>query len=234
MIGSFWFDGVNSREMGIYVSGSGTFNSSERDMEKIEVPGRSGDLLIDKKRYKNVTVTYPAFIRTKFKDLTDLARMWLLSDPGYKRLEDTYHPDEYRMARFAGPIDFDVKFQNRAGECSLSFDCKPQRYLKMGEYPIKGTGKLRLYNPTKCQAEPLIRVYGTSGTLHVGDTAIQIRSISGYVDLDSETQNAFKGTENCNKNIILTDFPVLQEGETGIYKEGNITGYEITPRWWRL
>ena len=34
MIGSFWFDGINSKDRGIYVSGSGTFDSPEPDVEK--------------------------------------------------------------------------------------------------------------------------------------------------------------------------------------------------------
>lgn len=234
MIGSFWFDGINSKDRGIYVSGSGTFDSPEPDIEKIEVPGKSGDLLVDKNRYKNVSLTYPAFIRTQFRELTDLTRQWLLSPKGYRRLEDTYHPDEYRKARFSGPINFDVRFLNLSGECDLVFDCKPQRYLKIGENTIKASGKLELYNPTEFQAEPLIRVYGTSGVLYVGEQMVRINAIDGYVDLDSETQNAFKGTVNCNSNIVRTDLPTLPAGKTGIRTEGNITGYEITPRWWRI
>ena len=77
-------------------------------------------------------------------------------------------------------------------------------------------------------------MYGTSGILYVGDQMVQINTIDGYVDLDSETQNAFKGTVNCNSNIVRTDLPTLPAGKTGIRTEGNITGYEITPRWWRI
>lgn len=234
MIGCFFYGGKNCRDFGIYVSGSGTFNSAERDVEKAEIPGRNGDLLIDNKRFKNVTVTYPAFVREKFKGLTDYARMWLLEDPGYRRLEDTYHPDEYRMARFAGPLDFDVRFLNQSGECNISFDCMPQRYLKSGEITLDATGGLQLVNPTPFTALPLIRVYGTYGNILVGNTTVQISEIDEYVDIDSDTQNAYKGATNCNANISTSDFPQLPAGQTGVSSEGNITKIEITPRWWRI
>lgn len=235
MIGSFFYDKINSRDMGIYVSGSGTFGAAERDMEKIFVPGRNGELVIDNHRFKNITVTYPAFIRYKFKELTDLARMWLLSDSGkYRRLEDTYHPDEFRKAVFSGPIDFDVKFMNQSGECNLVFDCQPQRFLKTGEISIRSSEAIWLYNPTVFPAQPLIRVYGTNGILYAGDTSVRIDTINGYIDIDSETQNAYKGNVNCNNDIKASDFPVLKKGKTGIRGEGNITEIVVIPRWWRI
>lgn len=234
MTGHFLFDRELSKAYGIYISGSGTFNTPEADVDKMEIPGRNGDLLIDNNRFKNVTITYPAFVRRKFSAYTDSAKMWLMKNNAYRRLEDTYHPDYYRMARFSGPMDFDVRFLNKSGECELSFDCKPQRFLKLGEYAISVTGQAKLYNPTTFAAKPLIRVYGTSGTLLVGDTVMQISEIDGYVDIDCDTQNAFKGTANCNGNIRVSGFPELPAGETGIGYEGNITGIEITPRWWTI
>ena len=61
--------------------------------------------------------------------------MWLLGSPmQYQRLEDDYHPDEYRMAIFTGPLDFDTRFLNRSGETTLNFNCKPHRYIKAGTW----------------------------------------------------------------------------------------------------
>lgn len=107
----FWFAGHCCREYGIYVSGENTFNGPERGYELVSIPGRSGDLIRDNKRYKNITVSYPAFIHRDFLRNTDAARAWLLGSPmKYQQLEDDYHPDEYRMAIFTGPLDFDTRF----------------------------------------------------------------------------------------------------------------------------
>ena len=77
-------------------------------------------------------------------------------------------------------------------------------------------------------------MYGTAGRLYAGNVVLQINAIDGYIDIDSETQNAYKGTINCNKNINVSEFPVFLEGETGIRAEGNITSIEVQPRWWRI
>lgn len=222
-----------SSDFGIYISGSGTFNAPERDVEVISVPGRNGDIVIDNGRFKNNTVTYPAFIRELFKERAAGARDWLCQSAEYHRLEDSYSPSFYRMARFVGPMDFSTRFLNRSAEMELIFDCKPQRFLKDGERAIAATGAIKLYNPTSYAALPLIRVYGTSGSLVVGNTIMKISQIDEYIDLDSETKNAFKGTINCN-NKVSNSFPELAPGETGITFRGNISKIEIIPRWWTV
>lgn len=228
------FGGKSSREYGIYISGAQTFNAPERDVETVTIPGRSGNLIIDNGRLKNITVSYPAYIRTDFARLAAAARNWLLAEPGYRRMEDTYAPDFYRMARFSGPLDFDTRFLNRSAECTLSFDCMPQRFDKRGEYPIRLQVPKTIINPYPFPALPLIRVYGSgAGNLMVGNTVVQIKAIDGYLDLDSDTQNAFKGPQNCNAQIYAPDFPML-EGKTGISWEGAISKVEITPRWWTI
>lgn len=232
MMNTFIFNKKKSSEYGIYISGSGTYNFPERDITTYEVPGRNGDLIVDNGRFKNILLKYPAFIRQKFKENTDGARMWLLKSSTYHRLEDSYHPDIFRMARFSGPLDWKTRFLNYSGECDLIFDCKPQRFLKSGEIPIVSEENIVVSNPTPFEATPLIRVYGTGGELIVGNNIIQIKNIDNYVDIDCDTQNAFKGTVNCNGNIVLDTFPILPEGETGVVFNGDITKIEIIPRWW--
>ena len=53
---SFTFAGRSSKDFGIYLSGSGVFNAPERDVETISIPGRSGDLILDNGRFKNISV----------------------------------------------------------------------------------------------------------------------------------------------------------------------------------
>lgn len=234
MIGYFVFSGKCSRDYGLYISGGETFNAPERDVEVIEIPGRNGNLIKDNGRFKNISVTYPAFVRMKFKEHASEARGWLLKESGYKRLEDSYNTDFYRMARFSGPLDFNTRVLNRSGECNISFDCKPQRFLKIGDYPVAFFQAGQLYNPTFYPALPLFRVYGTDGNLLIGNTVIQISMIDEYLDIDSDTQNAYKGTINCNEQIYAPEFPMLKEGQTGISFEGNITKVEVIPRWWTV
>ena len=96
------FGGVNSADYGVYITGSGVYNAPKRAVENIVVPGRNGLLTIDQGRYENITVEYPAFAfgktREEFQQKITAFRNAIMSQIGYQRLEDTYHPDEYRMA----------------------------------------------------------------------------------------------------------------------------------------
>lgn len=189
------FGGVKSSDYGIYVSGEGTFNAPERDVELIEIPGRNGDFSLDKGRFKNITVTYPVFnyetnltdFRTRLSDF----RNALKSKLGYQRLEDTFHPDEYRMATFVDMIDVNPVMYNTASTIELTFNCKPQRFLKSGETAQAVASGGTITNPTLFESSPLLmaRGYGdisfnnstvTINNTVVGDT-ILLQPFSGTV-----------------------------------------------------
>lgn len=230
------YNGKSFLDFGVFISGSGTFDAPERDTEKIEIPGRNGDLTIDNGRYKNLPLKYPAFITSEFNSNIEGLRNFLLTQQGYKRLEDTYHPEEFRLAKISGGFTTKPIAELYAGEFDLEFDCYPQRFLKSGEKVVEFTAAGSLLNKQLTTAKPLIRAYGT-GSFSVSGVAIQITSASGYTDIDCELQEAYKDTlaTNCNGNIVLTNssFPELTPGANAITLSG-ITKLEITPRWWVL
>ena len=234
MMHHLYYAGRSSAEFGIYISGSGVYNAPERDVEKTSIPGRSGDLTTDNNRFGNITVEYPAFIRREFSQNAEAARAWLLMQKGYQRLEDTYHPKYYRKAQFIGPMEFDMHTLNRSGEVTIAFDCMPQRWEKEGEKSVQIANNGILKN-NAFPALPLVKVSGTAaGNLYIGSYAVQIKSIDGYVMLDSENKNAYKETQNKNNTIYTENFPVLEPGNNQISWDGGITAVEITPRWWTI
>lgn len=236
------FNGKPLSDFGLYISGRGTFKAPERDITKVEVPGKSGDLIFDNGRFKNVTITYEdSFILEDYDNEIIFAEKmralasFLKSSPGYHRLEDTYHPDEFRMASCITSIDPEV-FYLIAGQFDLEFDCKPQRFLKIGEEPINCMGRTNtILNPTNFDAKPILRVYGY-GTLGVGEETITIAAHNGidYIDIDCEMMNCYCGATNCNSYVRLNsdEFPVLSPGPNNINLTGNITQVYVTPRWW--
>lgn len=98
MIHYLTFAGKSSRDFGVFISGAKTFGSGTRDFEQISIPGRNGDLLFDNGRFKNVKVSYEAYIVRDFNTNYNAFNSWLMSQKGYARLEDTYQPDFYRLA----------------------------------------------------------------------------------------------------------------------------------------
>ena len=234
-VNSFTFNGVNSLTYGLYVSGDKTFNSAEKDYTKVSVPGRSGDLLLFNNRYKNVNTTYRGIVISDYERHTADIRAWLLSADGYCRLEDTYHPNEYRMASFAGPIEFDTMMLE-AGETELVFDCKPQRWLKSGEEWITvNYGTIRsIFNPTLFSAKPIIRIYG-SGRVQIGSGDITVNTPgNSYIDIDCDIQDCYESNINRNHQVTISKWPILNPGNNGISISEGVTKIQILPRWWTL
>lgn len=229
------FNGRRSSDFGLYISGSGVFNAPERDVEVVEIAGRNGNLILDNGRFRNITVTYPAFISKKFPQMAAAARDWLCGWFGYFRLEDTYYPEFYRRARFSGPLDFETRWMNTGAETNIVFDCKPQRFLKSGEHPIQISAATTLRNPTSQTALPLLKIYGSGdGQLAVNGASVAIKNIDEYILLDCDLQDAYKGSKNLNSLVSLEDFPVLPAGSSEISFSGGITKIELTPRWWTI
>lgn len=151
MIHSLIFGGVNSADFNVYISGGGTFSAPQRDVEAVSVPGRNGDLIIDNGKWNNIEVRYPTFIPSGFEHNIEAFRSAICRKKGYQRLEDTYHPDEYRLGMLSSGIDPSTKYMNQSASMDLVFNCKPQRFLKVGDEPVQilipfvSAGKIESY-----------------------------------------------------------------------------------------
>lgn len=233
----FIFNGKKSTDFKIGVEQCRAYYAAAREVERQTVPGRAGELLRETGTYANGVQSYEIYFNGKASGMTAAAAQivqWLMSGRGYARLEDSYEPDVYRMACFAGPVEA-ANWMNRFGRATLEFDCMPQRWMKSGETPVSVTSGQHLQNDWQ-PALPLIQLTGTGdGVLTVGGSTINVTGMDGSLTIDSESQNAYDGTTNKNGSISVSGgFPVLGTGETVVAFSGGITAVGITPRWWRL
>ena len=234
----FIFNGVSSEDCGALVFPSELDNAPQRDVEKIKVPGRNGSLIIDNGRFEDAPQAYNGIIydNDKFDEYINMFRSIVLGSVGYKRLEDTFKPDEYRMAIFDGEFSPKViRMWKKMGKFELRFTCKPQRYLKLGEKTNEFTTAGALFNPSVFEAQPMIRVFGW-GQINIGDYSMFVGENSlPYVDIDCERMDAYYNNINCNNMISLeSDFPILKKEETLISFDSTVTLLQIVPRWWIL
>lgn len=229
----FW-NGKFSDEFSLVVESYPVRPVPARKIERVSIPGRSGDIIFPQDAFDNATQSYDVYISAERRGLPMVVRPILswLCVPGYHRLEDSYDPECYRLAMFLGGVEF-ANTLNMFGRSSISFDCQPQRWLKSGEQPRRLAAPGALYNPTGMTARPIITVHGSgAGTLTIGGTTMTLSDCNDIV-LDCETQDAYRGTENLN-NAVSGDFPTLGAGQTDISWTGGITAIDITPRWWSL
>lgn len=176
---SLVFDGESSRDFGVYITGEAVYNAPEREVEMITIPGRSGQLALDKNRFENIEVTYPAGIfagtETDFADAVSDFRNFLCSRKGYVRLTDEYHPNEYRLAVYKSGLEVKAE-QLKAGQFDIIFDCKPQRFLISGETPVTIQNGATLVNPTLFGSKPMLEVSGY-GTIGINGNSLTINNV---------------------------------------------------------
>lgn len=234
IINYLMFNNKSSLDFGVCISGEATYQSPERDVETVAIPGRNGTLSLDNGRFANLIIPYNAFITDDFERNFGAFKAFLMSVKGYAKLADTYHPDYFRLARFISAIQPEMTQHNRHGQFVLNFDCDPRCFLKSGDRLHAIISGESIRNATPFIAKPLIRVYGT-GAIAVGNRTVQVTEADVYTDIDSEIQEAYQGTTNCNNNIVLVqgEFPTLVPGVNEITFTGFTEAY-IMPRWWTI
>lgn len=234
---SLTFDGENSLNYGVYITGEAVYNAPERSIDMVVIPGRNGTLALDQGRFENIEVAYPAgafgSTQAEFSSNISSFRNALVSRYKYVQIEDEYNSDEFRMGIYRSGLEVDPVSMGRAGEFDIVFDCKPQRFLKSGQNVYTRTVSGSISNPTLFEAKPLLVVTGT-GNLTVN--GVQIAISESPTTIDCEAMEAYNGTTSRNSDIVLTPnrFPALKPGNNTITLGSGITKVEITPRWWRI
>lgn len=211
-----------SKDWGIILSGDNVFDSPARDVDRISVPGRNGDLIIDNGRWNNVDVTYnDCLIANNFPETFADFRAKIARLRGYVRLEDTFNPDEYRMASLSKGIKIDrLGTRYHSGRFDLTFNCKPQRFLKSGDLPT--------------QFLPLVRGSTTSGlsTSYIPyktgeDITLTLSYIKPLTIIWRVFDEASGGAES---SAIYTEQKTVANGETVTFQQTERTG----ATYWRL
>lgn len=132
----FIFGDVDTRDYGVYIFDSQTDNAPARVYDKYEVPGRDGDVYIDRQKYENVKHVYWGVIYENYDENLKNFRSAMRSQIGYKRLQDSIHTDEFYSACFVKALDVKTVQGRSAGKFQIIFDRKPQRFLTSGETPV--------------------------------------------------------------------------------------------------
>lgn len=232
------FNGVSSLELDpkIVIQTPPEYQYPGKDVTTTHVPGRNGDIIVDNGSYKNVTRTYSLGVGSEhgidFISVSQKLVKWLKSGKGYRRLEDDYDPDVYRLAEYSSDGSF-TNIYDGAISFSVDFDCKPQRYLKSGEKELTfTTATFKLTNPTNFTALPKITISGLESISDFGseilmtfvNNAEKICDITfkdlttPSITIDSDTQEVYYDETDLASNVNVNDkrFPELLPGETTV------------------
>lgn len=249
MLNYFIYNGKDSRDFGIMVKSKTTYNQSTKDNSYVSVPGRSGDIITTRNRLNNVIIHYDLRMFIEYSGMTDqnifmrLAiddlKEWLTANSTYNVLSDSYAGDDYFMyANFSGGIEFSQTGKNVV-DFSVDFNCKPFLYSEIGQIKITQSSLSSSFivkNPDISASMPYIKIiggtscrFGISNSL--GNFNFEISNYSNYVEIDSQTKNCYKDTQNLN-GYFTGKFPIFAPGNNTITKSiGDVTSVEIIGRW---
>ena len=253
--------GVSTDELGMVVEHYPKVIIPKRKIQVQNVAGRSDDIVISSDAFENYEQSYSVFLDSKYigglEAVIPKISDWLLGNPGYHRLEDSYFPDYYRMAYVPNGQNFSSLF-NEYGEGTISFNCAPEKYLKTGELPIEVPQPSNtkpaavLYNPTAYAASPIIKFNGSTNGVQITFTnnktnvanatvMISIDRADTPVTIDVKKHKitaTIDGVET-NYSSHLTgryeDLMLMKETKiscTGVY--GTEPKLTIIPRWYTI
>ena len=230
---SLIFGNIDSADYGIYITGESVYDAPERAVDMVKVPGRNGAIALDLGRWENIEVSYPAGCfggdQSDFATRISDFRNAIVSQIGYQRLADTYNPSEYRMGVYTDGLDVKPAGMGRAGEFTIKFDCKPQRFLTSGETETTVSSGDALTNPTQYEASPLLMIEGYGNISFNGYDIDLENAVLGDVQLaPTEWRMSTSMTSIRNNNMAM-----LNTGDSITIQESVVTFrlYDLTAGW---
>lgn len=245
MLSRFWLDEKCSLDFGLRIEKPVGFGSSAASVEKVSIPGRSGDIIISNNRYENYPLTYPVWFRCKKDEVAQRMRAvkaWLNASCDYRRLADTYNEGYFRLASFYSSTEPEVV--GNTARFEIVFDCKPYLYRCDGDIWLDiPDGTSTIVNPEPFPSRPLIELSieaqaGERKTayIYIGNSYLRAifpntssqTEVKRFI-IDCEAQDAYYEGKNLNQSINSADiqFPT---GAVNITAQ-NCKTLKIKPRW---
>lgn len=231
------FGGEASSDYGMVIAEAPTFERPTRKITSYSVPGRNGQIIYQQDAWDDVVRSYEVWIdENKAQDLAtsvNAFEAWLNSLKGYQRLEDNFEPETFRLAYYNGGTNISNELM-QVGRATISFTCRPERFLKTGEDLLYVQNGDKIINPTRFTSKPLIRITAIGDvTIAIGGNTISV-TVADYMNIDSETMNVYRLPAENRNNLASGAFPVFVPGENTIGITGNVSEVRITPRWFTI
>ena len=162
----FYFAGHWLSEFGGRLAQSPQIEFAEYDSELIEIPGRSGDIYLDNKRFKNVPFARKITLvnRTRYPSIQQIEefRDWIMNARGYQEFRDTQHPNCFAKAVLTNTSEL-LRDLPKLTDLTLNFNREPFWYTFTGYYAIELERDTQMFsvdlkNPEKYEAYPDFKI----------------------------------------------------------------------------
>lgn len=244
-----YFNGRLLSDLGAIITDPPAYRIAVRELELKPLPHKSGDVIIDKKRYKNLEITYkvtsiPTFGASGEQPFVFALSDWLRSARDYATLRESWCPGYFRRA-VCVEIGEAVVECSGVVSCSVTFSADPFLYSDIGTQKLSYNSAVvsesnevtvTLRNPEPEEAEPVIRIIGDGNfRLYLGDLDIALTGVEDEITLDTPQQDVFDSSgEPYNDVLSGLALPVFAPGVNTLRITGSDSfSAEIIPNWRR-
>ena len=250
MLHTFEFNDKKLYDIGAVLMENPHYTLSVKELDFTALPGKSGDIITDKNRFKNSSISYkvssmPLFCSYTEQEFVYVLSEWLLTSYDYKILRDTYNPGYFRKAICTDIANPTVEASGVVWT-TVTFNCDPFRYSYLGLQSVtfNSNSNFRIENvtfrnPEKWESEPIIEIIPSSSatmSLKINDVSVAVYDTDKTIIIDVPNRNVYDTNgEPCNDLIEAPELPVLLPGNNEITASG--TGnyaVKIIPNWRRL
>lgn len=261
VINDLFFAGHWLSEFGGFITDKPQYEIAERDMEIVEIPGRSGDLCFDKNRYKNKdferNVGFKKCAGLPVEKQIENIIAWLAYASDYQKFTDTLHKG-YSTRAVLTNLGEVLRNSQRLSSTLLHFSRLPFWYSDEGQIPrtiplVQQMGEIELYNPEPLTASPIYRFTSTSKQAQSNFVTLYINSeeytynftfghpyetnLTEFIIDPEQKQIYLRNPKTGDYEFVNGDFPPeLPTGKTTItLSVGNSqVKAEVIPNWRRL
>lgn len=225
MIDCFIDNEISLKSIGVYLPTRPCIPANSKNIEFIPIPGRDGDLTIDrgwKDRCLSLALNFADYdnLNKKIREIRAIllnAKTIMFSEDMevYYKIKNVDIGDINRQLKALG--SFVVNFILEPFDYSIDVDI------------ITINTNSNVLNYCTHTSNPKIKIYGTGNLqLSINNTTFQVDNVVNHVVIDSEFKTCY---EEASNKELKGKWPILESGNNSIVKSSNITKIEIEPRW---
>lgn len=233
------YDGKTNIVMHVLIKERPSIPSPEYDYETVKIPGRDGDLYIEQKSVKDITVPISftfACRPEQWQRVARGARKWLMKAKD-KHLILSDSPDHYYKVKHV-TVNETERQAIEVGEFSADFICEGRQYLISGDMPLDLTYReagdfktASIWNQYE-ESMPVFIISG-SGAFEMMVNGSKLEAdVNGQITVDTQREVAYKQDMSSANTDITCNYKelALVEGENIITVASGFD-VQILPKW---
>lgn len=224
----FMYNGVDSRDMGLWVKELPAPARAEERAETVEIPGRAGHLTLKEGVDVHNSRLMECVVQAPYTADFEAILAWLT---GSGKVIFSGNENRVYDAEITAEVKFD-KVSNSIKEAVIPFFVQPHA----GQYPpesaITITGESgTITNPGNVAARPIVEVtYEGNIQINIGDSAMAFTAVPGKLTVDCGANIVLDENGELWQGVYSGDFWRIEPGENEITADNSCT-LKITPNW---